>query len=81
MRIKARPVNWRILLGAPIFAMAPLCAFGQVVSPTPVPPVANACARFIAGSVVHQPPALFSQNGVLNVTCSRRLPACASASS
>jgi len=36
-------------------------------SPTPVPPVANPCLRFTAGSVVHQPPALFSQNGVLNV--------------
>jgi FtsP/CotA-like multicopper oxidase with cupredoxin domain len=36
-------------------------------SPTPVPPVANPCPRFTAGSVVHQPPALFSQNGVLTV--------------
>ncbi len=32
-----------------------------------VPPVANPCPRFAAGSVVHQPPALFSQNGVLSV--------------
>ena len=32
-----------------------------------VPPVPNACQRFTAGSVVQQPPALFSQNGVLNV--------------
>lgn len=30
-------------------------------------PVANPCQRFKAGSVVQQPPALFSQNGVLNV--------------
>jgi FtsP/CotA-like multicopper oxidase with cupredoxin domain len=36
-------------------------------SPTPVAPVANACQRFAPGSVVQQPPALFSQNGVLNV--------------
>jgi FtsP/CotA-like multicopper oxidase with cupredoxin domain len=32
-----------------------------------VAPVANPCQRFAAGSVVQQPPALFSQNGVLNV--------------
>jgi FtsP/CotA-like multicopper oxidase with cupredoxin domain len=39
-------------------------------SPTPVAPVANACQRFAAGSVIQQPPALFSQNGVLNVSFS-----------
>src|SRR5215471_1922273 len=33
----------------------------------PVAPVANPCQRFKAGSVVQQPPALFSQNGVLSV--------------
>jgi FtsP/CotA-like multicopper oxidase with cupredoxin domain len=32
-----------------------------------VKPVANACQRFAAGSVVQQPPALFSSKGVLNV--------------
>ena len=32
-----------------------------------VAPVANPCQRFKAGSVVHQPRALFSENGVLNV--------------
>jgi FtsP/CotA-like multicopper oxidase with cupredoxin domain len=36
----------------------------------PVAPVANPCQRFAAGSVVQQPPALFSQNGVLNVSFS-----------
>jgi FtsP/CotA-like multicopper oxidase with cupredoxin domain len=36
----------------------------------PVAPVANACQRFAPGSVVQQPPALFSQNGVLNVSFS-----------
>jgi FtsP/CotA-like multicopper oxidase with cupredoxin domain len=34
---------------------------------TPVALVPNPCPRFTAGSVIHQPPALFSQNGVLNV--------------
>jgi FtsP/CotA-like multicopper oxidase with cupredoxin domain len=38
-----------------------------VTSSTAVAPVANPCARFAAGSVVQNPPALFSQNGVLNV--------------
>src|SRR5260370_919399 len=34
---------------------------------SPVLPVANPCPRFNAGSVVHNPPALFSSNGVLQV--------------
>jgi FtsP/CotA-like multicopper oxidase with cupredoxin domain len=33
----------------------------------PVPPVANPCSRFNAGSLVHNPPALFSSNGSLRV--------------
>jgi FtsP/CotA-like multicopper oxidase with cupredoxin domain len=37
---------------------------------TAVAPVANACQRFAPGSVVQQPPALFSKNGVLNVSFS-----------
>jgi hypothetical protein len=40
-------------------------------SPLPqVPPVANPCPRYPAGSVVHNPPALFSSNGVLEVKLS-----------
>jgi FtsP/CotA-like multicopper oxidase with cupredoxin domain len=47
-------------------------AFAQTTStagssPTPVAPVPNPCPRFTAGSVIHNPPALYSQNGVLNV--------------
>jgi FtsP/CotA-like multicopper oxidase with cupredoxin domain len=34
---------------------------------TPVPPVANPCPRFSAGSRIHDPPALFSSEGVLKV--------------
>ena len=34
---------------------------------TPVLPVAHPCPRFNAGSVAHNPPALFSSNGVLQV--------------
>jgi FtsP/CotA-like multicopper oxidase with cupredoxin domain len=53
-------------------SLLPLQAFAQggttsTSSPAPVAPVANACQRFAPGSVVHNPPALFSQNGVLNV--------------
>jgi FtsP/CotA-like multicopper oxidase with cupredoxin domain len=55
-----------ILAGAAIFLMSPLCALAQA-SPTPVAPVPNPCTRFQAGSVVQQPPSLFSSNGVLNV--------------
>jgi FtsP/CotA-like multicopper oxidase with cupredoxin domain len=62
------------MVGFAVFAMhcAPPSAFAQATAspssaPAAVPPVANACPRFAAGSVVHQPPALFSQNGVLNV--------------
>src|SRR5713101_6438365 len=32
-----------------------------------VPPVANPCPRPPAGSIIQEPPALFSQNGVLAV--------------
>ena len=50
--------------------MAQTTATSSATSPTPVAPVANACLRFAAGSVVQQPPALFSKNGVLNVNFS-----------
>jgi FtsP/CotA-like multicopper oxidase with cupredoxin domain len=36
-------------------------------NPSPVAPVKNPCSRLTAGSIIHQPAALFSQNGVLNV--------------
>jgi FtsP/CotA-like multicopper oxidase with cupredoxin domain len=53
-----------------VAATAQTTATSSATSPTPVAPVANACQRFAAGSVVRQPPALFSQNGVLNVAFS-----------
>jgi FtsP/CotA-like multicopper oxidase with cupredoxin domain len=53
-----------------VAAVAQSTATSSVTSPTPVAPVANACQRFAAGSVVQQPPALFSKNGVLNVNFS-----------
>ncbi len=53
----------RVAMVATICAIASTSAFAS----QPVHPVANPCRRFIAGSLVNQPPALFSQNGVLNV--------------
>lgn len=53
-----------IVIGVTILVMLPLCALAQ----NSVPPVQNPCTpRFAAGSVIENPPALFSQNGVLNV--------------
>jgi FtsP/CotA-like multicopper oxidase with cupredoxin domain len=67
-------VHFCLLVGSALFAMHCVepSAFAQATptvssAPAAVAPVANACLRFTAGSVVHQPPALFSQNGVLNV--------------
>lgn len=53
----------RLLTGVATLLISCLSVFAQ----TPVAPVPNPCPRFKAGSVIHQPPALFSQNGVLNV--------------
>src|SRR5258708_5677860 len=56
-------LNPKILLGVLVFTLAQVCALAQ----TPIAPVANPCPRFAAGSVIHNPPSLFSYNGVLNV--------------
>jgi FtsP/CotA-like multicopper oxidase with cupredoxin domain len=60
------------ILAGVILMLAQTSAFAQTTTPVAnapaaVKPVANPCPRFAAGSVVHQPPALFSQNGVLSV--------------
>jgi FtsP/CotA-like multicopper oxidase with cupredoxin domain len=48
---------------------AAIAAVTQAAAPaqTPVQPVPNPCPRFAAGSVVTNPPALYSNHGVLNV--------------
>ena len=63
-----------IMAGAAILLMLPSRVLAQIVNTPnsggipPVAPVKNPCApRFAAGSTVQNPPALFSQNGVLNV--------------
>jgi hypothetical protein len=43
---------------------------GPVDTPVPVPSVANPCSRPASGSVVRNPPALFSKGGVLSVNLS-----------
>jgi FtsP/CotA-like multicopper oxidase with cupredoxin domain len=61
-------------MGVAIVVMLSVCLGAQTASPAvglggaPVPPVAKPCPRTTtAGGVVQNPPALFSQDGVLNV--------------
>jgi FtsP/CotA-like multicopper oxidase with cupredoxin domain len=64
MKSSTRPIlKLTILIGLIACFLIPAGAYGQ----TPVPPVPNPCQRFTAGSVTTNPPALYSQNGVLNV--------------
>ena len=48
-----------------VLALWPSGATAQ--TPTPVAPVPNPCPRLAAGGVVHNPPAVYSTNGVLTV--------------
>jgi FtsP/CotA-like multicopper oxidase with cupredoxin domain len=52
------------------FFFVPVCLFAQSSMPTFVSSVSDCCSRFPAGSVVRNPPALFSRNGTLNVNLS-----------
>ncbi len=57
-----------ILANVSLLALAPAGSTAQTNAQfAPVPPVANPCPRFKAGSVVTNPPALFSSNGALHV--------------
>jgi FtsP/CotA-like multicopper oxidase with cupredoxin domain len=58
-------VKWTILAGLIAITLMPLDALAQ--TPTPVAPVPNPCPRLMAGGAIHNPPALYSSNGVLNV--------------
>ena len=59
----------RVLVCLSALGMFPLAVWAQTAaSLTPVAPVPNPCTpRFAAGSVITQPPALYSHNGVLSV--------------
>jgi FtsP/CotA-like multicopper oxidase with cupredoxin domain len=52
------------------FILMPVSVYAQSGTPTFVPPVPDSIPRFAAGSVVQNPPALFSQNGSLTVNFS-----------
>jgi FtsP/CotA-like multicopper oxidase with cupredoxin domain len=60
----------RSQISALIFLLVPISAYAQSDAITFVPSVPDSCARFPAGSVVHNPPALFSRNGSLTVNFS-----------
>jgi FtsP/CotA-like multicopper oxidase with cupredoxin domain len=67
---KIRPLELCVFFCLIVLTLSPSSAFAQTTagsSPTPVAPVANPCSRFTAGSAIHNPPALYSQSGVLNV--------------
>jgi len=53
-----------------LFFLVPVCIFAQTGMPSFVPSVPDSCSRFAAGSVVQNPPALFSRNGSLTVNFS-----------
>jgi FtsP/CotA-like multicopper oxidase with cupredoxin domain len=72
-----RSSNLAMLFGLAIFAVVQTPAVAQVATAatatsaaSAVQPVANPCPRFAPGSVIKQPPALFSSNGVLNLKLS-----------
>lgn len=65
-------VSLRTLFGLLVLTLVPCCVSAQSTSTAStalpaVAPVPNPCPRFTPGSVIHQPAALFSQNGVLSV--------------
>src|ERR1700693_3860286 len=58
---------WAVGAAGVVAAVAQTTTSASSGTASAVAPVAKACQRFAAGSVIQQPPALFSQNGVLNV--------------
>src|SRR6266436_6204899 len=71
MKRKIRHVKLYVLSCLFLLAFSQASVLAQTTTtgntPTPVAPVPNPCSRFAAGNMIHQPPALFSSNGVLNV--------------
>jgi FtsP/CotA-like multicopper oxidase with cupredoxin domain len=71
MKRKIRHVKLCVLFCLFVLAFSQASVLAQTTTtgstPRPVAPVPNPCSRFAAGNMVHQPPALFSSNGVLNV--------------
>ena len=70
MKRKIRHVKLYVLPCLVVLAFSQASVLAQTTtgsSPTPVALVPNPCPRLTAGTAVHQPPALFSSSGVLNV--------------
>ena len=61
-----RRITLNFLAAAFILGIFQMCAYAQA----PVAPLANPCPRPAAGSVVQNPPSLFSKNGLLTVNFS-----------
>ena len=57
----------RTIASVPALCFLPLGTLWTTNPLSPVAPVADPCPRFPAGCVVHNPPAIFGQNGYLNV--------------
>src|SRR5579871_524892 len=67
--MKSRQIASRWFWGLALLAVTQIHVFAQS-TPAAVAPVSNPCPRFAAGSIVHNPPALYSQNGRLTVNFS-----------
>lgn len=66
-RVLLSVIGLAVLPTTPQFAGAQVATSAASSTPQTVLPVVNPCPRFAPGSVIHQPQALFSQNGVLCV--------------
>ena len=73
IRRNVQLLNFVTLFAVVIFSITSLGPFAQATpssprpKPAPIAPVANPCPRSAPGSIIHQPPALFSKNGVLSM--------------
>jgi FtsP/CotA-like multicopper oxidase with cupredoxin domain len=70
MKRKISSPSLRTLIHLLTLVLTPAALFAQRGLPTFVPPAPDACERFAAGSVVQNPPALFSRSGFLAVNFS-----------
>jgi FtsP/CotA-like multicopper oxidase with cupredoxin domain len=69
------PVVAMLVVVIAIMAVHVLARYGEPTENMPlarhrIPPVANPCSRFTAGSIIDNPPAVFSRNGELTINFS-----------
>jgi len=67
MMMKRTSLLCTILRSLSVIGLVVTSCIAQTAVPQPVPPVSNPCQRPAAGSVVTNPPSLFSSDGVLKV--------------